>query len=262
MNPNPAAPPAAATGAQSLSLTGLRFAANLGILDHEKGGPQPIEVDADLNLGAQPLAPPDDDILHVLDYRKVRQIIIDECTARHVNLLESLVGKLCARLQLHQHVEQGVAVLAARQAHHHAVAGLDHVEVANRLADLAGEAFFQLQDFALGARAGGGAGVRRVGRCLRGQGGGGHAPNCPSSICRPLPSTYGGACQQALRSHHRPRRRCSVVPPNSKTSSIRPHCDRVGTGVTSAAAATVMVATAGSQIGGVAAGKPQIWYGY
>ena len=98
MNSNPAASPAAATGAQSLSLTGLRFAANLGILDHEKGGPQPIEVDADLNLGAQPLAPPDDDILHVLDYRKVRQIIIDECTARHVNLLESLVGKLCTRL--------------------------------------------------------------------------------------------------------------------------------------------------------------------
>jgi dihydroneopterin aldolase len=32
----------------------------------------------------------------VLDYRKVRQIIIDECTAEHVNLLESLIGKLAA----------------------------------------------------------------------------------------------------------------------------------------------------------------------
>ena len=38
------------------------------------------------------------DILHVLDYRKVRQIIIDECRAEHVNLLESLIGKLAARL--------------------------------------------------------------------------------------------------------------------------------------------------------------------
>ena len=92
------APPTPDSGAQTLSLRGLRFAANLGILDHEKGGPQPIEVDAELNLGAQPLKPRDDNILHVLDYRKVRQIIIDECTARHVNLLESLVGKLCARL--------------------------------------------------------------------------------------------------------------------------------------------------------------------
>jgi dihydroneopterin aldolase len=85
-------------GFQTLSLTGLRFDAALGILDHEKNAPQPIEVDAELNLGPQPLAPRDDDITHVLDYRKVRQIVIDECTARHVNLLESLVGKLCTRL--------------------------------------------------------------------------------------------------------------------------------------------------------------------
>ena len=87
-----------ATGGQILTLTGLRFQASLGILAHEKQAPQPIQVDAELNLGAQPLAPKDDDISHVLDYRKVRQIIIDECTAQHVNLLESLIGKLCARL--------------------------------------------------------------------------------------------------------------------------------------------------------------------
>ncbi|RYG12625.1 MAG: dihydroneopterin aldolase, partial [Burkholderiales bacterium] len=37
-------------------------------------------------------------ITHVLDYRKVRKIIIDECTAEHVNLLESLIGKLGNRL--------------------------------------------------------------------------------------------------------------------------------------------------------------------
>ncbi len=85
-------------GTQILTLTGLRFDANLGILAHEKSAPQPIRVDAELNLGAQPLHPPDDDILHVLDYRKVRQIIIDECQAEHVNLLESLIGKLAARL--------------------------------------------------------------------------------------------------------------------------------------------------------------------
>jgi len=86
------------SGLQTLSLTGLRFDANLGILDHEKTAPQPIQVDAELNQGAQPLLPHDDDIEHVLDYRKVRQIIIDECTAEHVNLLESLIGKLTRRL--------------------------------------------------------------------------------------------------------------------------------------------------------------------
>ena len=85
-------------GTQILALTGLRFDANLGILEHERNGPQPIQVDAELNLGTQPLEPRDDDIRHVLDYRKVRKIIIDECTAEHVNLLESLIGKLAQRL--------------------------------------------------------------------------------------------------------------------------------------------------------------------
>lgn len=85
-------------GTQILTLTGLRFDANLGILDHEKSAPQPIRVDAELNLGTQPLLPRDDDITHVLDYRKVRRIIIEECTAEHVNLLESLIGKLANRL--------------------------------------------------------------------------------------------------------------------------------------------------------------------
>ena len=85
-------------GTQILTLTGLRFDANLGILAHEKNAPQPIQVDAELSLGNQPLQPRDDDIGHVLDYRRVRQIIIDECTAEHVNLLESLIGKLCERL--------------------------------------------------------------------------------------------------------------------------------------------------------------------
>jgi 7,8-dihydroneopterin aldolase/epimerase/oxygenase len=83
---------------QILTLTGLRFEANLGILDHERTSPQPIMVDAELNLGPQPLMPRDDDIYHVLDYRKVRRIIIEECTAEHVNLLESLIGKLAHRL--------------------------------------------------------------------------------------------------------------------------------------------------------------------
>ena len=87
-----------ANGQQTLTLSGLKFNANVGILDFEKTAPQPILVDAELHLGQQPLMPRDDDINHVLDYRKVRRIIIDECTAEHVNLLESLIGKLARRL--------------------------------------------------------------------------------------------------------------------------------------------------------------------
>ena len=85
-------------GKNTLTLTGLRFNASLGILELEKSAPQPIQVDAELNLGEQPLLPHDDDIGRVLDYRKVRQIIINECTAEHVNLLETLIGRLANRL--------------------------------------------------------------------------------------------------------------------------------------------------------------------
>ena len=87
-------------GHRTLSLSGLRFKANLGILPHEIGVPQPIQVDAELNLGPQDLLPSDDDISHVLDYRKFRHIIISECTAEHVNVLETLIGKLSHRLML------------------------------------------------------------------------------------------------------------------------------------------------------------------
>jgi len=85
-------------GNQTLTLTGLRFDASLGILESEIEEPQPIQVDAELCLGCQPLLPKDDEINHVLDYRKVRQLIIDECTAEHINLLETLIGKLTHRL--------------------------------------------------------------------------------------------------------------------------------------------------------------------
>jgi dihydroneopterin aldolase len=85
-------------GNQILTLTGLRFDASLGVLDHEIDAPQPIQVDAELNMGSQPLLPRDDELLNVLDYRKVRAIIIEECRAEHTNLLETLIGKLCKRL--------------------------------------------------------------------------------------------------------------------------------------------------------------------
>src|SRR5438132_2374425 len=49
-----------------------------------------------------------------------------------------------ALAQLQEHVEQGVAVLAAGEAHHDAVAFPDHAVVADRLADEPAQAFFEL----------------------------------------------------------------------------------------------------------------------
>lgn len=91
-------PQAASGRGQVLRLSGLRLNGRLGWLDREKHGPQPIQVDAELNMGQQPLLPDDDNLAHVLDYRKVRQIIIDECNAEHSHLIETLLGKLCLRL--------------------------------------------------------------------------------------------------------------------------------------------------------------------
>ncbi len=100
-------------GTQILTLSGLRFDATLGILEREKVAPQPIRVDAELNLGTQDLLPRDDDISNVLDYRKVRKIIIEECTSEHVNLLERLIGKLSNRL-MHLPGVLGVRVKIAK----------------------------------------------------------------------------------------------------------------------------------------------------
>jgi FolB domain-containing protein len=94
----PEAAPRPRNERQVIHIIGLRIGANLGILDFEREGPQPIQVDAEINLGPQALVSRDSDIGHVLDYRRIRQIIIDECTAEHTDILEALVAKLCTRL--------------------------------------------------------------------------------------------------------------------------------------------------------------------
>lgn len=81
-------------GRRVLSFTGLRFNAELGILPQEYKTTQPIEVNAQLNFGQQLLSPAHDDICNVLDYRKVRALIIETCTARRCNLLESLISEV------------------------------------------------------------------------------------------------------------------------------------------------------------------------
>ena len=98
LRPLIAAAPQRYNNRQVIHLQGLRFRANLGVLDFERTGPQPIQVDADINLGALPVVARDADIGHVLDYRRVRAAIIDECTAEHTDLVEALLGKLCNRL--------------------------------------------------------------------------------------------------------------------------------------------------------------------
>jgi dihydroneopterin aldolase len=88
------APVAAPT--RLLRLDNLELLASIGWLDHEHTERQRIRVDAELKLQPQPL--PDDDLVHVLDYRQVRELITDTCSAGHTRLLETLVERLAHRL--------------------------------------------------------------------------------------------------------------------------------------------------------------------
>ena len=89
----------AATGQRTIALSGLRLNARLGILDFEREAAQPIRVDAELNMGTQPLLPASDDISEVLDYRLVRDAITQLCTGKHTDLLERLTGEVAQQLQ-------------------------------------------------------------------------------------------------------------------------------------------------------------------
>ncbi len=57
---------------------------------------------------------------------------------------DEVEGNRRALAQLQEHIEQPVAVLAAGEAHHDAVARLDHAVVADRLADEPAQALFEL----------------------------------------------------------------------------------------------------------------------
>lgn len=68
----------------------LTIDARIGILEHELRATQPIYVNAEFDtLVHQPSN--DKEIDSVLDYRLLRQTIIDCCTTQHVNLLETLI---------------------------------------------------------------------------------------------------------------------------------------------------------------------------
>src|SRR5690625_6471516 len=75
----------------------MALQANIGILEHELQGTQPIYVDAQFDTLIE--GPSNDhDISSVLDYRLLRQHIIEICTTRHVNLLETLIEELCSSI--------------------------------------------------------------------------------------------------------------------------------------------------------------------
>lgn len=75
----------------------LSLQASIGMLDHERQTPQTLHIHGcfDTDTGR----PVDDhDIGSVLDYRQIRAALIEEATAGHTDLLETLVERMLARI--------------------------------------------------------------------------------------------------------------------------------------------------------------------
>jgi len=78
-------------------ISGLALDARIGILEHERRATQPLRIDAEFDVDIQ-RAVDDHDIHSVLDYRRLREAIVEECTQAHVNLIETLTEQVANRL--------------------------------------------------------------------------------------------------------------------------------------------------------------------
>jgi dihydroneopterin aldolase len=70
--------------------------ARLGVLDHERQGPQRVLIDLDFT--PRELNPTRDELTGVLDYRLVKKAIETVIIARHYDLLEHLAHELVQAL--------------------------------------------------------------------------------------------------------------------------------------------------------------------
>jgi dihydroneopterin aldolase len=83
---------------RTITVDKLRVLASVGILEHELRTRQPLLISLTVDLVQAPLVPPADDVRHVLDYRQLRDIAKSEAETAHVNMLETLAGRIASRL--------------------------------------------------------------------------------------------------------------------------------------------------------------------
>ena len=75
----------------------LALDARIGILEHELRATQPLHIDAEFDVDITQEVN-DQNIQSVLDYRLLRDVIVDECTRTHINLLETLSERVVQRV--------------------------------------------------------------------------------------------------------------------------------------------------------------------
>ncbi|MDA1099531.1 MAG: dihydroneopterin aldolase [Proteobacteria bacterium] len=71
----------------------LSFPVSIGVLPHEREGPQRLTIDLEIEL-RHDLPDPQEDLSKVLNYDSIRTRIIELAQARHYNLLEGLAREL------------------------------------------------------------------------------------------------------------------------------------------------------------------------
>jgi dihydroneopterin aldolase len=81
-----------------LLLERLRVEASVGILDHELAAKQPLLITVTVELRDRDLLPAADGVEHVLDYRALRDAALQEAHGGHINMLETLAGRIAQRL--------------------------------------------------------------------------------------------------------------------------------------------------------------------
>ena len=79
-------------------INNLVVQASIGMLDHELVHRQPLHIDAEFDTTITQDVQ-DEDIGTVLDYRQLREALIEASTIEHTNLLETLVERLADRIQ-------------------------------------------------------------------------------------------------------------------------------------------------------------------
>jgi 7,8-dihydroneopterin aldolase/epimerase/oxygenase len=86
---------------RSIHLDRLHVQASIGILEHELSAKQPLFISVSVDIDNAGLLPQADDVTAVLDYRHLRNAALEEIEHGHINMLETLAGRIAAALLLH-----------------------------------------------------------------------------------------------------------------------------------------------------------------
>jgi len=114
---------------RTITLDSLHVLAQVGVLAHEFGAPQPVLISVSVDMPDAPAVPVRDELSQVLDYRSLRELAKAEAEREHTHLLETLAGRIAQRaLAL-----PGVAAARVRVAKPQVFADCDSVSVEVRL---------------------------------------------------------------------------------------------------------------------------------